>query len=209
MRSLARFLALRIGIVATCLAFCGLWIVTTGATAQEATPAAGEVVPPEECTTPARPATFLADLIATPAALVPMTTVTALPEGTEPDEQIRQEITAVVRQLIACSNTGDLLRALTLYGDDYLRRALNSTGELTAEAALEIVAPFATPLAIPAEQYIRLVEIRDMRVLADGRVAAVVVTVPFGGGLDTDLLFFARTDDGWFIDDAVADVALD
>jgi hypothetical protein len=167
----------------------------------------GEVVPPEECTTEPRPASFLADLIATPAAVEPMTTATAIPEGTEPDEQTRQEITAVIRQLVACTNTGDLLRPLTLYGDDYLRRVLNAQGQLTTEAAAELIAPLATPIAVSESSYTRLVEIRDMRVLADGRVAAVVISVPFGGGttLDTDLLIFARTDDGWIIDDAVSD----
>lgn len=168
---------------------------------------AGEAVPPEECTTEPRPASFLADLIATPAAVEPMTTATAIPEGTEPNEQTRQEITAVIRQLIACTNTGDLLRPLALYGDDYLRRVLNTQGQLTTEAAMELIAPLATPIAVTESFSTRLVEIRDMRVLADGLVAAVVISVPFGGGtfLDTDLLYFARADGGWIIDDAVSD----
>ncbi|MEA2596238.1 MAG: hypothetical protein QOF01_2707 [Thermomicrobiales bacterium] len=105
-------------------------------------------------------------------------------------------------------STGDVLLGLVLFGDDYLRRALNPTGRLTTEGALSLVAPFATPLAIPADQLIRLVEIRDMRVLPYDRVAAIVVTVPLGGGLDTDLLFFARTSDGWIIADAVSNFDL-
>lgn len=31
---------------------------------------------------------------------------------------------------------------------------------------------------------------------------------PLGGGLDTDLLFFARTSDGWIIADAVSNFDL-
>jgi hypothetical protein len=204
MRSVDRFPPLRLGILAACLALCGCIVWNVAATAQEATPAvSGEVVPPEECTTPPRPMTFLADLIATPAA-APATPITALPQGTTPDDQTRQEITAAVRQIIACSNSGDILRALALFGDEYLRRTLNPSGQLTLQSALEVVAPYATPLAIPADRYVRLVEIRDMRVLPDGRVAAVVVTVPFTGGLTTDLFVFARTDHGWIVDDAVS-----
>jgi hypothetical protein len=206
MRPVDRFPNLRLGVLAVCLALfgCGAWDT---AAAQQATPApAGDVIPPEECTAAPRPATFLADLIATPAA-APATPIASLPEGTPPDDQTRQEVTAAVRQIIACSNTGNVLRALALFGDEYLRRSLNPAGQLTAEAALNLVAPYATPLAIPANLFIRLVEIRDMRVLPDGRVAAVVVTVPPTGGLATDLFVFARTENGWIVDDAVSDFA--
>jgi hypothetical protein len=204
MRPIDRFPVVRFGAVALLAVVLAQSALPARVAAQ--TPP-GEVVPPGECTTAPRPVTFLADLIATPAAAVLMTTATAIPEGTEPDEQTRQEITAVIRQLIACTNTGDILRPLALYDDDYLRRVLNAQGQLTNEAALELVAPFATPIPIAEALYTRLVEIREMRLLGDGRVAALVISVPFGGGddLDTDLLFFARTADGWIIDDAVSD----
>jgi hypothetical protein len=203
MRSADRYRRLRLGIVAACVALYGCFAWSGIAIAQEATPtAAGEVVPPEECTADPLPVTFLADLIATPVAA--STPITTLPEGVAPDDQTRQEITAAVRQIIACSNTGDILRALSLFGDEYLRRSLNPLGQLTRQEALDRIAPFATPLAIPANLYVRLVEIRDMRVLPDGRVAVIVVSVPLTGGLTTDLFVFARAGDGWIVDDAVS-----
>src|SRR5438045_3882547 len=108
MRPVDRFPTFRLGIVAICLALCGCIVWNVAATAQEATPAvSGEAVPPEECTTPPRPVSFLADLVATPAA-APATPITSLQQGTAPDDQTRQEITAAVRQIIACTNSGDI-----------------------------------------------------------------------------------------------------
>jgi hypothetical protein len=204
MRIVDRSFVSRSLVAVTAVAFGGLVALTPAARAQEATPV-GELVDPALCTTEPRPATFLRDLIATPVSATPVAAITQLPEGTEPDEQTREEITAVIVQLIACSNTGDLLRPLSLFGDEYLRRTLNATGTLTAEEALSAIAAIATPFAMTPELQIRLVEIRDMRVLADGRVAVVVVTDPPQEGLDTDLFIFARGEDGWFIEDAVSD----
>jgi hypothetical protein len=205
MRFVDRSLIPRVGSAATALALSGFVALTPVARAQEVTPSPiGEVVSAEECTTAARPARFLADLIATPVAATPTPAITALPEGTEPDDQTREEITAVVRQLVACSNTGDLLRALALFGDDYLRRSLTQTGALTIEEMIERIAALATPIAMPPALLVSLVEIRDMRVLPDGRVVAVVVTHSQQAGQETSLFFFARVDGGWIIQDAVS-----
>jgi hypothetical protein len=178
--------------------------------AQEATPAtAGEVVPPEECTTAPRPADFLADLIATPVAATPIAPITTLPAGTAPDEPTKSAIEAAVRQLVACSNTGDVLRGLALFTDDYLRRTLDPTGQLTAEAAIALIAPYATPIPLAPAQLVRLVEVRDITLLPDGRVAAVSVTdggIPDPPGVTVDLLVFVKAGDRWLIDETVANV---
>jgi hypothetical protein len=181
--------------------------LSTGVFAQESTPVpAGEVVLPEECTTAARPVTFLADLIATPVAARP--TISEWPAGQPADEAATAAFTEIARELTACSNTGDILRALALYGDDYLRSALNPVGALTPEEATSLLAPYATPLAMSVDGMIHLVEVKNIQVLDDGRISGLVVTD--GGpsdlpGLTTDLLIIAQTDDGWIIDDALAD----
>lgn len=204
MRPIDRFRRLRLGVLAAGLVIVGCFTWMGGIAAQEATPgAAGEVVPPEECTASRLPITFLADLIATPIA-APATPITTLPAGTAPDDRTRQEVTAAIRQIIACTNTGDVLRALSLFGDEYLRRTLTAAGQLTRQQAIDSITALATPFAIPSNLLVRLVEIPDIRVLPDGRVAAVVVTVPLSGGLETDLFVFARPNGTWLVDDAVS-----
>jgi hypothetical protein len=178
--------------------------------AQEATPVpTGELVAPEECTTAPRPADFLADLIATPAAAAAVTPITGLPQGTPPDERTRTEIEAAVRQLVACSNTGDILRGLALFTDGYLRRTLNPSGRLTPEDAIDLIAPYATPIPLVPEQMVRLVAVRDVVALPDGRVAAVAVTdggIPNPPGVTVDLLVFVTVGDRWLIDETVSNV---
>lgn len=191
-------------VVAVVLAVGGLLALAPVATAQQATPI-GEPVPAEECVTEPRPADFLATLIATPMATVEVTPITTLPEGTEPDEQTRAEVIAHLRQIVACTNTGEFLRALALYGDEYLRRSLNATGALTAQAAIEAISPIATPFAISPEIAVRIVGYPLIRLLPDGRVLALMTSVPFGGGAETtDLFILSRTDTsatGWTVDE--------
>lgn len=180
--------------------------VARDAVAQEATPV-GEVVPPEECTTEPRPVRFLAELIATPVATPQADPLSDIPTGAEPDEQTRAEVIAHLRQIVACTNTGEFLRALALYSDDYLRRTADPFGLLTEEGALEATAELATPVAISAELYIRVVDFPLIELLDDGRVVAVMTTIPFGGGApSTDLFLLSRaeTDTGWTVDATIA-----
>jgi hypothetical protein len=187
--------------IAVVLTVGGLLAHIPGTSAQDATPV-GEPVPGEECTTEPRSADFLAALIATPAATVQVTPITTLPEGTEPDEQTRAEVIAHLRQIVACTNTGEFLRALALYSDEYLRRSLNATGLLTVEAANEAISPLATPFAISPELAVRIVGYPLIRQLADGRVLALMTSIPFGGGPETtDLFILSRTDTGWTVDE--------
>jgi hypothetical protein len=188
-------------VFAVVLAIGGVLALSPWTAAQDATPE-GEAVPAEECTTEPRPADFLAMLIATPAATVQVTPITSLPDGTEPDEQTRTEVIAHLRQIVACTNTGEFLRALALYSDEYLRRSLNATGALTAEAAIEAIAPIATPFAISPEVFVRIVGYPVIRQLVDGRVLVLMTTIPLGGGGETtDLFILSRTDDGWTVDE--------
>jgi hypothetical protein len=208
MRLLFSQLVARVGILVAAMSLVATLAVGRVAEAQEASPTpVGEIVPPEECTTPARSITFLSELIATPISATPVATFTTLPKGRPADDQTVAAVTAVVRQLAACSNTGNVLRPLSLYGDEYLRRALNAGGGMTAEEADALLAPFATPIALQPEMMVRLVEIKNVVVLEDGRVAALTVTdggLPDAPGLTTDLLIFAKRDTGWYIEDAVS-----
>jgi hypothetical protein len=171
----------------------------------------GELIPPEECTTEPRSATFLSDLIATPAAVETPEPITEIPTGDPPDSETAEAITSAIRQMIACSNSGELLRALAIYSDDYLRRTLNPSGEMTAEDALTLSGQAATPIALTEDQMIRLISIDQMTLQDDGSVSVLVVTD--GGPIDpdgftTDLFIWREVDGTWLADEAVANADL-
>src|SRR5687767_7438430 len=111
-------------------------------TAQDATPT------PVLCTVEPRPATFIVDLLAQP---VPETTpepLTGLPDGADDvDAETRAATIAVVEELIACVNQGDLLRAFALYDVAYLRRLIDPEGLMSENIAIELGKSFATPEA--------------------------------------------------------------
>lgn len=147
--------------------------------AQDATPASGRIVPaPEECRVAPPPADKLQALSGTPA---PVTgTVPAiergtpapfsLPPGSPADPATVAGVTATIRELVACLNAGDNLRRLGLYSDAFIsrqfgRRPINGR----AYDAL------ATPHPLPPDKQRAIRAIADVRVLADGRVGALVV----------------------------------
>ena len=89
--------------------------------------------------------------------------------GGEPaDEATRAAITATARELVACSNAGDILRRLALYSDDRLRFAYPDG----PTRALEMIAK--SPLPLAEAERVALVSVDDVRQLADGRVSARV-----------------------------------
>lgn len=179
-----------------------------GALAQDAAEEpSGDVVPASECTAEPRSMTFLSDLVATPAAVITPTPLAEFPEGAALDEAQEAEVVAAVHQLIACSNSGDLLRALALYSDDYLRRTLNPSGALTPEDALALSQRASTPIALTESQLIRLVAIERMTLLDDGQVALLLVTD--GGptdaaGVTVDYFVWKQVDGRWLADVAVS-----
>ena len=89
--------------------------------------------------------------------------------GGEPvDEATRADIAATARELVACSNAGDILRRLALYSDDRLRFAYPDG----PTRALEMIAE--SPLPLSLAERVALVDVDDVRRLEDGRVGARV-----------------------------------
>lgn len=194
---------------ATGAALLSTLMIVSPVTAQDGTPVTGEGIPGSECNAPARPADFLGTLVATPISDEPYVAPTAVPDGTAVEEPAASEVEAAVRMYVACSNSGEVLRALSLLSDEYLRRVVDPTGELDSDTAVELGASLATPIAIEPDQYVRLLGIRQMVQLPDGRVAVVVETD--GGpvdpeGTDVDLLIFEKIGESWIIVDAVNDI---
>jgi hypothetical protein len=142
------------------------------ATAQEATPAAGEVVDPSECQVGPRSVESIQQLVGTPPAggveATPEGMVIAELTGEEADEATVEAVTATYRELVACLNAGDFLRIYALYTDDYVFRHF-------AERAQDLEQLQATP-SPNSEQPTALVGVSNVRVIEDDRVAARVET---------------------------------
>lgn len=107
-------------------------------------------------------------------------------------------ITAVVREVIAAFNAGLVLRAFASFSDNHFRRR----GALSADEIAALRAP-SRPLE-PEEQE-TFVAVREVRVLNDGRVSAILVTHVPAIGETQKVLIFARKQ-GQIQIDAVIDV---
>ena len=184
------------------LALALVGLATTPVFAQDATPApGGEVVDPSECRVEPRPMEFFQQLAGTPGvgeatptgAMTGSPAAGQQPQGEPADEATIGTITATYRELIACLNGGDFLRAYALYTDDYLRRNLTQEGlqRLTA-----------TPVPVQESARVAFGGVRDAVMLPDGRVGAVVdVASPVAGGTSTTYTVFAQAGDRWLIDE--------
>jgi plastocyanin len=139
--------------------------------AQDASPAAGEVIDPAECQVEPRTTEELEQLVgaanegteATPGAAE-----AGSMEGEDADEATVQAVTQTYRELVACLNAGEFLRVYALYTDDYLRRTLADSGIDPAQFQ-------ATP-APEQRETTALVGVSEVRQIAGGQVTARVET---------------------------------
>ena len=179
------------------------------AAAQEGTPAALPRTPdPAECRVEPRSLESMLALVGTPPADVSgqeaAPPVTPAPDlvgrGQPADAATVAGVTATVTELLACFNAGDVLRAFALFSDDLIRREL---GPISAE---EIPFIQASPVATAEEERTALLNVREVRVLEDGRVGAVVTVADptdEGEGPAAAFLVFVRDGDRWRIDEFV------
>jgi copper transport protein len=160
---------------------------------------------PEECTIAPRTLEELETLAQEPA---PEESPGASQTGGEPvDEATRAAIAATARELVACSNAGDILRRLALYSDARLRFAYPDG----PTRALEMIAK--SPLPLSEAERVALVSVEDVRQLADGRVSArVTVDNPASHSHDPQTaatvsqqemarLIFIQEAGGWRVDE--------
>lgn len=141
------------------------------ARAQPASPVPPGTLPvtpdPVECGIAPREADEIAELAATPAATpVSGTPASGLAAGAPADPATVAFVNAIVREAIACGNGAGFPGVAALLSDDALAGAAFGGGALA-------FAPDAPPPA--AEERRSLVDLRDVRDLGDGRVAALVV----------------------------------
>lgn len=173
------------------------------ALAREATPAADFLTPdPADCQVQPRTVENLTRLLATPVTseATPDPARFVAPEGEPASDAAIAGVTATVNEMYACVNANAFLRMFSLYTDSLLSRML-----VSEDVAPEALGLFATPVPPEAAVDRTSVAVRDVEVLADGRVGAWVVShSPLGDGSDvTSYLIFIEQDGRYLVDDMV------
>ena len=116
-----------------------------------------------------------------------------VPEGVPADTDTVAAITALEQQYAACFNAGEFRRAAALVGDE-LRPLIVAFPEYFHGVAMP-----ATPIPPPEDYQIPSVRVEGVRVLPDGRVAAIV---DWQG--EENLSLYERRDGRWVIADEIS-----
>jgi len=177
----------------------------------EATPVATSLVPaPEECTVEPISVERLSRLMAAPDAS-PITETEAspfaspapfvMPEGQEADAATTAAITAAVREYVACVNAGDYARVMALMSDRLIRE-LFAVPLASGATPQEILDQLGSAQPLPENQRTLIYGVDDVRVLPDGRVAALVVGDDLSkpGPPGPALFYFVQLDGRWLVD---------
>jgi hypothetical protein len=190
------------------IAVVALFVVAIAASpvrAEESFTPTPDAPEPSLCQAPPRALAELNALSATPiAAAGPTRTPGVLPKGLPADPDQIAGVTATVRELVACFNAGELLRAYGLYTDGYLHRLFARQGPLTAEAYDAL----ATPEPEAPNSRAAILDLRNARILEDGAVGATVtinyavIPVP-----KTFFFTFVYEDGRWWIDDILGELS--
>jgi len=148
------------------LALCGV------ARAQPASPVPPGILPvtpdPVECGIAPREADEIVEIAATPSVTPGIgTPAPDLAAGAPAHRATVAFVNAIVREALACGNGAGFPGVAALLSDDALARDAHAAGEALT------FAPDAPPPA--AEERRALIDLRDVRDLGDGRVAALVV----------------------------------
>ncbi len=157
-------------IVLTCVAA----LVSVPVAAQDATPIVA-VPDPVLCTlNPLTPNDLqrIADTTTTPfPTSTPISGNIVLPDGKELFTSEREEIEKDISRAIACVNTGEPLKALAAYTDNWIGQFLIAQGGLDDE----LIAGLQVDRDLQPAQYLQILSFGDGARLSDGRVAIVVV----------------------------------
>jgi hypothetical protein len=166
--------------------------------------------PPEDCTRQPRPLDELVTLVGSKYAPASEhdDTVTdgaaafATPHGRTADSATVEAIQTTMWSYVACGNAGDYRRFLEHYSDEYLATQLPAFTEDTMQELQK------EPSPLPEEYRTILEAVTEVRLLADGRVAAEIETFdPYRGKIQF-IAYFIRIGEHWCIDEA-QDVRID
>lgn len=194
-------------VMAIAVTLVGGMAVAPAVAAREATPVP-DVPPASLCTVAAPSFEALNAAILRPptgASPVPSRTPGTVPEGTPADPRTVAAVTAVVRELVGCYNSGELLRAYGLYTDDYLYRLFNRQGGFDRAAYDSYATP--QPEADPG-RHTAILAIEDVRALGDGKAGATVTlryaSIPMP---KTFFFTFVRVEERWLIDGILGEIS--
>lgn len=186
---------------------------STPVTGAEGTPQApnvlAEVIDPSECTVEPRTVAEMEQLLATPAADANdygpfIEREDQLPQGSPADAETIDTVTAFEREFVACYNAGNVAGILALLGDDAARILLIDL--LDRQENPSIADVLAAPLEpLPLEEQVLLFPVRDVRVLEDGRIGAVVEwgapNEAEGSVAEANFHIYEQVDSQWLIVD--------
>lgn len=130
---------------------------------------------------------------ATPAAV-------AAAAGSPVDDAVAAAFAETVRESVACVNANQPLRWFALFTDGYLVRRFG--GANADDLGHLIAAATRSPLNAAPDDQLVVIDLTDVRTLADGRVAAVVVTANRNAAF-ADQITFAEVGGRWLIDEVV------
>ena len=164
------------------------------------------IVPdPAECQeVEPRSSESLLSIAGTPSPDMTAATEADLPRGEEADEETTAEIIDAEVLLVACYNAGDFSRLLSLLTDHAILLAIGAAPD---QGTIDILLSPATPTA--DDSMISLVDVRDVRVLEDGRVGAVA---EWGVSSDPEVIteinfeVFIEVDGVWMLDDEITNL---
>src|SRR5665811_640410 len=125
--------------------------------------------------------------------------VVDIPVGQPADRALQMEITSVVRELYACFNAGDSLRAFALASDDFLKNFV-AEGSLTTQ---DIDFLLSEPVPVPVEDRTTILAITDMSRFETGRAGAFVITFDRFNGADTVYMTLVHQGNRWLVNEIV------
>lgn len=175
-----------------------------GYSLQPSTPTLPGTPDPAECTVEPQPVDTLTAMLGTPTIGDDRTSgptetqvgVIEIPVGPPASADIEAEITAVVYELHACFNAGDMRRAFALVTDTFLHTF--AAGNSLTAADLAFFA--ADPQVVPVELQTTVLAVTDVTVLTRRQVGAFVVTTSPLTGAETVHMTFVRQDDRWLVE---------
>lgn len=215
-----RLFASLLGLV---LLIIGMLGVPAAVAAQDATPGGtpppGLTIPdPADCTVEPKPISFFEQMAASPPAVPPDADQRfsrpsdeqrpwTMPAGEPVDGETTAAVTDVLHEALACLNANDPLRFLALFSDDMVT-IFFALQPLPPEAIPQMA---ATPVASPPDMWLGYLELHDLRMLPDGRVAGLgenwdPTEPPYGMG--TDFAIFVKVGDRWLIDSLIENVVI-
>lgn len=120
------------------------------------------------------------------------------PPGAAADASTEDQVTAAIRQLVACANAGDILRRWALATDDYIRRTLTAYASAQGEAVERLLDRLIAegsggPSAMPI--------VREVRTLGEGRAAALLEFPASDGNQPTTVAVFVKEGTRWLLDE--------